>query len=104
MIYRTTEENPTIWTLTSGGPTHFAELEKFLCDRLQMAEMTLKAKEMGIKVVGTCCGGWTQHIRSMAEALGRETIASKWSPDMAKHYLLGHDETLSQKNRLAGLG
>jgi betaine-homocysteine S-methyltransferase len=34
----------------------------------------------------------------MAEALGRTTAASRYSPDMSKHYALGDDASLKAKN------
>jgi len=104
VAYRTTEEKPTFWKLTSGGSTHFSELEEHLATRLDFAKFTLQAKEMGVRFVGPCCGGWSHHVRSMAESLGRTPPASRYSPDMKKHYLLGSDETLSKRNMLKNIG
>jgi betaine-homocysteine S-methyltransferase len=38
-------------------------------------------------------------IRSLAEALGRETPASRYSPDMSRHAFLGTDAKLHSENR-----
>jgi betaine-homocysteine S-methyltransferase len=35
----------------------------------------------------------------MAEALGRQPPASRYSPDMSKHAFMGTDERLLQHNR-----
>jgi betaine-homocysteine S-methyltransferase len=35
----------------------------------------------------------------MAEALGRKPPASRYSPDMSKHYALGNDARLRQDQR-----
>jgi len=105
MIYRTTEEQPTIWTLTTKSDTHFKELEGHLATRVHMKKFTEDCKESNqINLIGVCCGGWVHHVREMAETLGRTVPASRFSPDMDKHFLLGCDETLSQTNLLANVG
>jgi betaine-homocysteine S-methyltransferase len=48
--------------------------------------------------LGICCGAGPHHIRAMAEALGRQTAASKYSPDMARHSYFGTDPMLKAKN------
>ena len=35
--------------------------------------------------MGICCGAGPHHVRAMAEALGREVPASKYSPSMNLH-------------------
>jgi len=35
--------------------------------------------------VGICCGAGPHHVRAMAEALGREVPASKYSPALELH-------------------
>jgi len=104
VAYRTTDEKPTFWKLTSGSTTHFSELEEHLATRLDFADFATQSKEIGVRFIGTCCGGWSQHVRSMSEALGRTVPASRYSPDMAKHYLLGNDSTLSKRNMIKNLG
>jgi betaine-homocysteine S-methyltransferase len=54
-----------------------------------MAEFAEAANELGIEYIGICCGGEPYHVRAMAEALGRKTQASKYSPDMSQHYVFG---------------
>jgi betaine-homocysteine S-methyltransferase len=36
-----------------------------------------------------CCGAGPHHVRAMAEALGRQVPASRYSPDMSLHPALG---------------
>ena len=47
-----------------------------------MAHFALRAHELGANYVGICCGAGPHHVRAMAEALGREVPASKYSPSM----------------------
>ncbi|MEA3232759.1 MAG: homocysteine S-methyltransferase family protein, partial [Thermodesulfobacteriota bacterium] len=55
----------------------------------KMAEFAKEALAAEIRFIGVCCGAGPHHIRSIAEALGRKPAASKYSPDMSKHYALG---------------
>jgi betaine-homocysteine S-methyltransferase len=50
-----------------------------------MADFAVKAREFGADYVGICCGAGPHHVRAMAEALGREAPASKYSPSMDLH-------------------
>jgi betaine-homocysteine S-methyltransferase len=50
-----------------------------------MAAFALAARELGVDYVGICCGAGPHHVRAMAEALGREVPASKYSPSMDLH-------------------
>jgi len=105
MIYRTSEEKPTIWSLTTKSDTHFKELEGHLATRVHIKKFTEDCKESNqINLIGVCCGGWVHHVREMAEALGRTVPSSRFSPDMDKHFLLGCDDTLSKSHLLAGVG
>ena len=38
------------------------------------------------------------HIRAMAEALGKNPPASRYTADMSKHYALGNDARLVKEN------
>ena len=48
----------------------------------------------GVNYLGVCCGAGPHHIRALAEALGRKPPASRYSPDMSKHYIFGNAKTL----------
>ena len=99
--YRTTRSEPTFQSLTDpvGPPTPHGRpfptaLDPLTCTRYEIAEFTRQARDIGVEYLGLCCGAGPHHVRSMAEALGRKPPASKYSPDMSKHYSLGTDSNL----------
>jgi betaine-homocysteine S-methyltransferase len=104
--YRTRPQEPTFQSLSDPGcgcvpgdrpfPT---ALDPFLCSRYEIAEFAKSAWEIGVRYQGVCCGAGPHHIRSMAEALGRTPPASRYSPDMSKHYALGTDTRLKAHNK-----
>ena len=59
------------------------------------------ARELGVNYIGVCCGGAPHHVRSMAEALGREVPASKYAPAMDLHPILGAAGAAHEANVLA---
>jgi len=89
--YKTSTRTPTFESLrTSNGQQAFPlALEPFLCSRLEMAEFASKARALGVNYIGICCGGAPHYVRAMAEALGRTVPASKYSPSMELHPMLG---------------
>ncbi|MGH7203870.1 MAG: homocysteine S-methyltransferase family protein [Candidatus Levyibacteriota bacterium] len=96
VTYATTEEYPAFQFLRYDRKKKYPmymELDKFLLSRYEMAEFAKQAEELGINYIGVCCGGAPHQVRAIAEALGRIVPASKYSPDMSKHGLLG-DETV----------
>ena len=64
-----------------------------------MAAFARDAHALGVRYLGVCCGGAPHHVRAIAEALGRRPEASRYSPDMSKHYAFGTDPRLKQHNR-----
>jgi betaine-homocysteine S-methyltransferase len=54
-----------------------------------MADFARRARDIGVNYIGICCGGGPHHVRAMAEALGRETPASQYSPAIELHPVLG---------------
>jgi betaine-homocysteine S-methyltransferase len=104
--YRTTLDQPTFQSLTDpawdglpdGRPFPTA-LDPFLCNRYEMAAFARAAFEMDVRYIGVCCGGAPHYVRSMAEALNRRPEASRYSPDMSKHYAFGTDPRLKPHNR-----
>lgn len=97
--YRTTPDQPTFVSLREdGGPRGFPiALDPFTCTRFEMADFAVAARELGIGYIGICCGGAPHHVRSMAEALGREVPASRYSPDISLHPILG--ENVQEKEK-----
>jgi betaine-homocysteine S-methyltransferase len=54
-----------------------------------MADFAVQARDLGVDYIGICCGAGPHHVRAMAEALGRTTPASRYSPDLSQHALYG---------------
>jgi len=96
--YRTHPEEPSFQSLRdpdyedfpSGRPFPTA-LDPFTCNRYEISDFTREAYDLGVRYFGVCCGAAPHHIRSMAEALGRTPLASRYSEDMSKHVFLGSD-------------
>ena len=104
--YRTRPQEPTFQSLSDPGCTCVpgdrpfpTALDPFVCSRYEIAEFAREAWRIGVRYQGVCCGAGPHHIRSMAEALGRTPAASRYSPDMSKHYALGTDARLKAHNR-----
>ena len=64
-------------------------LDPFQTTRFDIAGFAVKAQEMGVNYLGVCCGAGPHHVRAMAEALGRTVPASRYSPNMSLHPMLG---------------
>ncbi len=73
-------------------------LDPLTCNRYEIAEFAKKALALGVQYQGVCCGAGPHHIRAMAEALGKNPPASRYSADMSKHYALGSDKRLVKEN------
>jgi betaine-homocysteine S-methyltransferase len=89
--YRTTEEQPTFQLLhhEDGGRAFPIALDPFVHTRFEMADFAAAAKDAGVGYIGVCCGGAPHHVRAMAERLGRTVPASRYSPDLSLHPILG---------------
>jgi betaine-homocysteine S-methyltransferase len=89
--YRTTPEQPNFEVLvdTNGAPAFPVALDPFTCTRFEMARFATDARDLGARYIGICCGGAPHHVRAMAEALGRVTPATRYSPDLTLHPVLG---------------
>jgi betaine-homocysteine S-methyltransferase len=107
--YRTTTAEPTFESLTEKDPecqhcipdrrSFPVALDPFQATRYEIAEFGREAQALGVNYLGVCCGAGPHHIRALAEALGRKPAASRFSPDMSKHYAYGSDARLKQANR-----
>jgi len=97
--YHTDRDHPTFQSLRDGsGQRAFPDaLDPFLCTRYDMAEFARTAKQIGANYIGICCGGAPHHVRSMAEALDRKPPASRYSPDMSLHPILGNN--VAERNK-----
>jgi betaine-homocysteine S-methyltransferase len=88
--YRTSEQATTFEALQFHGQRSFPiGLEPFLLTRFEMADFARQAQTLGVNYIGVCCGGAPHYVRAMAEALGRTVPASKYSPAMELHPMLG---------------
>jgi len=103
--YRTHDAEPSFQSLTDpdcdclpGDRPFPTALDPFTCNRYELGEFAAEAYELGVRYLGVCCGAGPHHIRAVAEALGRSTPASRYSPDMSRHAFLGSDPTLKQRN------
>lgn len=106
--FRTTEKTPSFQSLQDeegafcrpeGMRAFPVAMEPRACTRYEMADFAAKCIANDIRFLGVCCGGGPHHIRAMAEQLGRSPEASKYSPDMSRHYSLGTDAKLKDENR-----
>ena len=90
---QTTPQFPVMEALRlPGGAQAFpVALEPFTCTRFEMADFARRARDLGVGYIGVCCGGAPQHVRAMAEAIGREPPAAKYSPSMELHPMYRSD-------------
>jgi len=91
--FRTTHEKPTMQKLCKHDAMYL-ELEPHTLTRAEMADWAKKFVEIGVNYLGVCCGGEPYMLRSMAEAIGKKTPASSYSPDLSKHFAYGSDTNL----------
>lgn len=104
--YRTTEAQPTFQSLRDpacdcipGDMPFPVALDPFTCNRFEIAAFAQEAAALGVRYIGLCCGAMPHHIRAVAEALGRQPPASRYSADMSKHAFFGTDPSLKKKNQ-----
>ena len=104
--FRTHDREPTFQSLRDAncscipGDMPFpVALEPFTCNRFEIALFAKEAQALGVRYFGLCCGAMPHHIRSIAEALGRQPPGSRYSADMSKHAYFGNDARLKQSNR-----
>jgi betaine-homocysteine S-methyltransferase len=89
--YHTTKAAPSFQFLKrrEGDSAYTLGLDQHYIDRAEAADFALVAQKLGVDFIGLCCGAGPHHIRAMAEALGHTPPASKYSPDLSQHGLLG---------------
>jgi len=104
--YRTHAQQPTFQSLQDPGSEYLpgdrpfpTALDPFTCNRYEMAAFARSAFDLDARYLGVCCGAGPHHIRAIAEEFGRTPEASRYSPDMSKHYALGSDDSLKKHNR-----
>jgi betaine-homocysteine S-methyltransferase len=93
--FRTDDATPGFESLTSedGRRLFPLQLESSGHTRFEMADFAREAARIGVDYIGICCGGAPHYVRAMAEALGRETPASRYSPAIELHPVLGRSQS-----------
>jgi len=102
VTYRTTAETPTFFNLPDPRNTALLPHDRTFPDaleaqnsnRYETAEFGEFTLQLGVKVIGLCCGASVIHHRALAEQLGRKTYLSQYSPDMSKHFLYGDKKVI----------
>jgi betaine-homocysteine S-methyltransferase len=81
VAYRTTDEKPDF---SSFEEFPFA-LDPFQLNRQEMANYAVRARDMGVNFIGSCCGSVAAHVREMGRALGKVPDESgTWRVDYSK--------------------
>lgn len=79
--YRTPAELPDFTSL----PEFPFGLDPLQLTRKDMADYALKARDLGINFIGSCCGSVAIHVREMARALGKLSQEGvRWKLDYKK--------------------
>jgi betaine-homocysteine S-methyltransferase len=96
--YRTTAEQPSFMSLTDpccGNARAFpVGLDPFVCTRNEIADFGRAAHGLGVHYLGVCCRAGPHHIRALAESVGRQPPASRFSVDMSRHAFFGTDKRI----------
>jgi methionine synthase I (cobalamin-dependent) len=67
VAYRTTAEAPDFTSL----PEFPFALDPLQLPRQAMAAYAVKARDVGVNYIGSCCGSVASHVKAMAQALGK---------------------------------
>jgi len=91
--YRTPRDFPDFTSL----PEFPYELDPLQLSRLEMADYAVKARDMGINFIGSCCGSVAVHVREMARALGKipekeREWKSRTGKPMSAYEYYGHEK------------
>ena len=78
VAYRTPPDAPDFTSL----PEFPFALDPLQLPRQAMAAYAVKARELGVNYIGSCCGSVASHVRAMAQALGKLPLeAGEWRVD-----------------------
>lgn len=101
--YRTHEREPSFQSLTDlhwhgdwGARPFPTALDPFTCNRFEIADFGRAALALDVRYLGVCCGAGPHHVRALAEAVGKQPPASRYSADMSKHAFLGSHERIAR--------
>eukprot|EP01084_Bolivina_argentea_P116576 207108_1 len=95
VCYRTDKEYPTMQAFGNIDEKYLI-LDCHTCTRGDLYLFAKECMELGVNYIGTCCGGAPHHIRAMAEAVGKDTIASKYSADLSKHFAFSQEDKVGR--------
>lgn len=94
---------PTAYRTPPGEPDFTAspafpfETETLMLSRREMAAYARQAKDLGIGLIGSCCGSIPVHVREMARALGKAAPDPGWRIDYSKpmsaYEFYGHERS-----------
>jgi len=98
VAYRTPKDKPDFTSL----PEFPYALDPLQLTRKDMGDYAVKAKEIGINYIGSCCGSVAMHVRAMAQALGKLTDDKRtWKKGgekaMSAYEYYDHDSVMSKK-------
>jgi betaine-homocysteine S-methyltransferase len=98
VAYRTPRDTPDFTSL----PEFPFALDPLQLTRKEMGDYALRAREIGINYIGSCCGSVAIHVREMARALGKLTEDGRvWKKGgekpMSAYEYYGHDQAAAKK-------
>ena len=98
VAYRTPKDKPDFTSL----PEFPLGLDPLQLTRKEMGDYALRAREIGINYIGSCCGSVAIHVREMARALGKLSEDGRvWKKGgekpMSAYEYYGHDEVAAKK-------
>src|SRR4029077_13773423 len=98
VAYRTPRDKPDFTSL----PEFPLGLDPLQLTRKEMGDYALRAREIGINYIGSCCGSVAIHVREMARALGKLSEDGRvWKKGgekpMSAYEYYGHDVVAAKK-------
>ena len=73
----------------SGKNLYPNDLESVRSNASDIRSFAEEIRQIGVQYAGLCCGNCSALFRELAEAFGRKTPASKYSPDMTLSNVFG---------------
>jgi betaine-homocysteine S-methyltransferase len=97
--YRTPKSKPDFTSL----PEFPLALDPLQLTRKEMGDYAVRARDIGINYIGSCCGSVAIHVREMARALGKLADDNRvWKmggeKPMSAYEYYGHDKAAAQKH------
>ena len=78
VAYRTSPDQPDFTAL----PEFPFALDPLQLPRQAMAAFAVRARDLGVDFIGSCCGSVAAHVRAMAQALGKVPMdEGEWRVD-----------------------